>query len=890
MDRETLRSESRRHRNRGHRRGLALTLCVVLALKIAAASPTIARAAAGDERWSPSFDQPGVNSWVNTLVEFNGSLYVGGSFTQAGSVEAQYVAQWRDGAWSPLASGVNLFVRAMAVYDGELIVAGEFTQAGGVAANHIAAWDGNAWRPLGSGTDGTVTSLVVHDRSLYVGGEFTHAGGIVVNRIARWDGEAWHALGPGTNRAVNALTVYREELVAGGDFSQAGDLLADRVARWDGREWRLLGSGITHSGVNGGVDALTIYNSDLVAGGSFTRAGGLPASRVARWNGSSWAALGRGVGPEGFSSVECLAVYNGLLIAGGRFYDGDAVCQLEAWTGGSWVSLGFPCTAGDATVLAFAVFDGSLYVAGDFTFLDLTAVNNIARWDGTNWLPLGYGMDGPINAMAVYAGELVVGGTFTRSGGLFANHVARWNGSRWVLIQDVPTNTGITALSVYNGQLVAAVNGLLWTLQWWDGVEWRALSPDMAGRVHAMTVFQGSLVVGGSIGRAGDFQVNNVACWNGSAWAALSPETSQTGVNGTVRALAVYNGDLVAAGEFTQAGTIPANRIARWNGTAWQPLGEGLNGDVYALAVSGGVLIAGGLFTEAGGVPAKYVAGWDGVGWSPLGPGFDGPVYTLHVSQGVIAGGGFRHAGTAPADYLDWWNGEGWSPFGSGLDGPVRAMASYDGLFVGGSFTTAGVHPSSSIARWEGGLVPVELLSFTAERQGVVAILRWEVANDREPVGFHVYRQERGLDRRLVSERPVMGTTGRFVFVDPNPPAGATDYWLAELSRDGSINWHGPRSLIDGPPLPVLSSSPNPARGPVEIAYRIDRAGPVSLRVFDVAGRSVKSLVEGALDAGPHVVIWDGSDGRGSLAASSVYFLRLEAGGRTSVAQLVMIR
>ena len=53
------------------------------------------------------------------------------------------------------------------------------------------------------------------------------------------------------------------------------------------QNWTPLGSGM-----NGQVLALCVYNNELIAGGSFTTAGGISANYIAKWNGSSWSPLG----------------------------------------------------------------------------------------------------------------------------------------------------------------------------------------------------------------------------------------------------------------------------------------------------------------------------------------------------------------------------------------------------------------------------------------------------------------------------------------------------------------------------------------------------------------------------------------------------------------------
>src|SRR5205823_3890290 len=79
--------------------------------------------------------------------------------------------------------------------------------------------------------------------------------------------------------SVSALAASGSDLYAGGHFSTAGGVSASRIAKWDGSAWSALGSG-----ANGIVWALAVSGrgSDLYAGGDFTTAGGVSASRIAR--------------------------------------------------------------------------------------------------------------------------------------------------------------------------------------------------------------------------------------------------------------------------------------------------------------------------------------------------------------------------------------------------------------------------------------------------------------------------------------------------------------------------------------------------------------------------------------------------------------------------------
>ena len=218
----------------------------------------------------------------------NGPIYAGGDFYGTG---LGHVAKWDGTAWSSLGSGVwgveYPMVFALAVdRAGNLYVGGVFTYASGVRANYIARWDGTVWSPLGSGMNDIVYALALDDAgNLYAGGHFTMAGGISANGVAKWDGTAWSPMSSGIGHPyypeIHALAFDTTgNLYAGGVFDTAGGSSANYIAKWDGGSWSALGSGM-----NNQVHALAVAHGGLAvyAGGEFIRAGGKPSSYIAQW-------------------------------------------------------------------------------------------------------------------------------------------------------------------------------------------------------------------------------------------------------------------------------------------------------------------------------------------------------------------------------------------------------------------------------------------------------------------------------------------------------------------------------------------------------------------------------------------------------------------------------
>jgi hypothetical protein len=90
--------------------------------------------------------------------------------------------------------------------------------------------------------------------------------------------------------------------------------------------------------------------------------------------------------------------------------------------------------------------------------------------------------------------------------------------------------------------------------------------------------------------------------------------------------------------------------------------------------------------------------------------------------------------------------------------------------------------------------------------------------------------------------------------------------------------------------LHLLPGSPNPFRDAASIAYNLPSAGSVTIGVYDVSGRLVRQVLDGASEAGLHAVQWDGTDASGKAVAAGVYFCRIDAGGETDTQSIVFLK
>jgi subtilisin family serine protease len=93
------------------------------------------------------------------------------------------------------------------------------------------------------------------------------------------------------------------------------------------------------------------------------------------------------------------------------------------------------------------------------------------------------------------------------------------------------------------------------------------------------------------------------------------------------------------------------------------------------------------------------------------------------------------------------------------------------------------------------------------------------------------------------------------------------------------------------PAAPSLAQNhPNPFNPATTIAFSVPRAGRVSLAVYDMAGRVVRTLVDGDLSAGPHAVTWRGRTDQGAVASSGLYFYKLRTADTTITRKMTLLK
>lgn len=134
---------------------------------------------------------------VNALLVDGTTAYVGGNFDDAGAIASRGFAAYNLAAADPatgwsspgvVGGGNTATVNAIVKVGGSYYVGGDFTTAGSVSADYIASYtpSTSTWAPLGSGVSGPVAALTQSSAGLYVGGVFSGAGGNPSENLALW--------------------------------------------------------------------------------------------------------------------------------------------------------------------------------------------------------------------------------------------------------------------------------------------------------------------------------------------------------------------------------------------------------------------------------------------------------------------------------------------------------------------------------------------------------------------------------------------------------------------------------------------------------------------------------------------------------------------------------
>jgi photosystem II stability/assembly factor-like uncharacterized protein len=199
-----------------------------------------------------------------------------------------------------------------------------------------------------------------------------------------------------------------------------------------------------------------------------------------------------------------------------------------------------------------------------------------------------------------------------------------------------------------------------------------------------------------------------------------------------------------------------------------------------------------------------------------------------------------------------------------------------------------------------GGVVPVELFSFTATANTKEVILNWSTATETNNSGFEILRSTKENDWNKIGFVPGHGTTTEtqhHSFTDNEVKPCKYQYKLKQIDYDGSFEY----SQIVEVEIPFVNefslsqNYPNPFNPSTVISYQLPVIGFVTLKVYDILGREVATLVNEEKPAGEYEVEFSAKGGSASGGdaynlPSGIYFYQLKAGQYSETRKMILLK
>lgn len=547
-------------------------------------------------------------------------------------------------------------------------------------------WD---WRFDKPGVSNIVLTAYADSEDLYVGGNFTKAGTIDAINIARYNGISWQAIGSGIGGPQDGVYAIKKQ----GNYLYACGTTG--VERWNGVSWTTIGT------ISGMVNnELSAYAMDIDANGNvyvlglFSQINGITVNGIAKWNGTSWSALGSGIGPfiNGVKTGSVVCDGTNVYISGYfSTVGGVAANSVAKWNGSVWS----PLDNGTNGTTFLSMQGTNLIATGAFTTAGLVVANHVAMWNGIAWTVMGAGFNYEGYNVCVYNNEIYVAGLFDHSGTTPINYIAKWNGNTWIDAGtgfNIYTGLGLAKSSKYfvaYGGPGTVNNSNMGSIAQWNGTQWSTIGNGVNGNIYAMAAYNNKILIGGDFTEVGGIKANRFAMWDGNKWDTLPNEFT----NGSVNAIAIWNNEIYAGGNFNLNNNLSNNYLVKWNGTNWMPVGNDVDYTVFALEQQGNKLYVGGEFTNSGGVSANKIASWDGINWSSLGTGTNNTVKSIKADTAgnIYVGGVFTIAGATTVNRIAKWNGSAWSAMAFGVNNIVNSVgiSPLGEVYIGGQFDIA---------------------------------------------------------------------------------------------------------------------------------------------------------------------------------------------------------
>lgn len=187
--------------------------------------------------------------------------------------------------------------------------------------------------------------------------------------------------------------------------------------------------------------------------------------------------------------------------------------------------------------------------------------------------------------------------------------------------------------------------------------------------------------------------------------------------------------------------------------------------------------------------------------------------------------------------------------------------------------------------------LPVELASFTSSIAGNTVSLTWSTSSEINNYGFDVeknYSQQGWIKAGFVSGSGTTSEVRTYSFIDDNLASGSYGYRLKQIDLDGTFRYYNLTETIEiGLPsvYSLKQNYPNPFNPSTKIKYNLPVNGIVTIKVFDILGTEVMTLLDEEKAAGSYELEFNASN-----LPSSVYFYKMQSGNFSEVKKMIILK
>jgi len=364
---------------------------------------------------------------------------------------------------------------------------------------------------------------------------------------------------------------------------------------------------------------------------------------------------------------------------------------------------------------------------------------------------------------------------------------------------------------------------------------------------------------------------------NGSNWTEVKV-TASGNPTGGFQTIAFGSSRVYAGGSYDWF-YYSTNDGTSWN---WEGSSSGLTKAPLSLAVNSlGNIFAG---TSGSGI---FKSTDLGVSWTQMNTNLG----SLYINTIAINTSDVIYAGTTNGIYTSTDNGSHWVSNNSGLTNTdIRSIAfdpSSTNVFAGAykSDGTGGIWQSVAT-------LPVELTTFTVSKSGNTAFLKWNTATEMNNYGFGVEKRDAGKAEwnkiGFIKGNGTSNAPHQYSFIDKEPAKGKYAYRLRQIDNDGSFKYSKSVELENNSTptsFSLAQNFPNPFNPSTMISFDLPLNSFVSLKVYDMIGREVETILSEGMSAGSYSRQWNAMN-----VPSGVYFYRLQAGSFIETKKLVLLR